>query len=501
MASRDVSACLIVKDAQASLPRCLGSIADLVQELIVVDTGSKDVTPSQAASLGGRVYHFPWTDDFSAARNESLRHATGRWILSLDADEYVDEPNRQKLRGLLASLPDEDAGYVMTVRSLLPSGSPLDLQNVRLFRNHPDIRWKYRVHEQISPAILRLGHPLRGTDVVMEHAGYEDPQVRRRKLERNARLLELDLQDRPDDAFVLFNLGTAYEELGRTDQAIRLLRQSLRLSPPEYSTVRDTYAALLQCHRRLGQRNEAWSVCQEGRRRFPDDVALRFWQGQLLRDQGDLAGAAQCLLELMHTEPAGNLGATDAGLRRHLAPHTLGLVYWEQGRVREAEEQWKALVGAYPAYRASWQMLAEVYLRQKRWTDLEAVIRRFEANAAWAADGAIVRARRHLADKEFTAARAILERVIAQAPDAMAPRYYLMHVLLEEGQDWQAAERALRDLLRIDPRQALGWYNLTALLRRQNRHREAREACTTGRKHCPGDANLAALHKAMRGGR
>ncbi len=501
MVNRAVSACLIVKDAATSLPRGLESIRDFVQEIIVVDTGSRDGTPALAEALGGRVYSFPWTDDFAAARNEALRHAAGPWVLSLDADEYFDDANRRKLRDLLAHLPEEEAAYVMTMRSPMPAGSPLDIQNIRLFRHHPQVRWQYRVHEQVGPAIRRLGHPIHTTDVVIHHAGYQDPQTRGRKLERNARLLELDLHDHPEDAFVLFNLGTAYDELGRTDEAIALLRRSLQLAPPEYSTIRDTYAALLQCHRRLGQRDAAWAVCREGRQRFPDDVALWFAESQLQRDAGDLAGAEQCLLGLMRAKPGAYFGATDAGIRNYVAPHTLGLVYLDAGRTHEAERQWRAIVTEYPFYLASWQMLAELYLRQQRWTELQAVIVRFEAAAEGAAEGAVLRARWHLAKKEFTAARAILDRLIVQSPNALAPRFYLTHVLLGEGKDWAAAERALRELLRVDPTQAQGWYNLTALLRCQNRHREARAACAAGRHHCPGDRNLAALHQAMHGGK
>ncbi len=501
MVRRDVSACLIVKDAKATLPRCLESIRDLVGEFVVVDTGSSDGTPARAEALGARVYHFPWTDDFAAARNEALHHATGRWVLSLDADEYLDEANRAQFRDLTANLPEEDAAYVLTMRSPMPGGSFLDIQNVRLFRNHPRIRWQYRVHEQLGPALARAGHPIRLTGVVIHHAGYQDARTRLRKIERNARLLELDLRDRAEDAFVLFNLGTAYEELGRTEQAIALLRRSLRLAPLEMSTLCDAHAALLQCHRRLGQREEAWAVCREGRQRFPADVVLWFWEAQLRRDQGDLRGAEQCLLGLLRAAPGASLGATDTALRGYVAPHTLGLVYLEQGRLPEAEKLWQAVVAGFPFYRESWQMLGELYFRQQRWADLEAVIRRFEADAGAAEDGAVLRARGHLARKEFGAARGILERLIAQSPDALAPRFYLTHVLLGEGKDWAAAERALRELLRVDPTQAQGWYNLAALLRRQNRHREAREACNTGRRHCPGDRHLAALQQAMHGGK
>jgi tetratricopeptide (TPR) repeat protein len=496
---RDVSACLIVKDAAATLARGLESIRDLMHEIIVVDTGSSDGTPALAEALGARVFHFAWIDDFAAARNEALRHASGPWILSLDADEYFDDDNHRKLRDLLVNLPEHNAAYVFTMRSPMPGGSPLDIQNIRFFRRHPEIRWQYRVHEQLGPAIRRLGYPIHVTDIVIHHAGYEDAQTRRRKIERNARLLELDLRDHRDDAFVLFNLGTAYDELGRADQAIALLRRSLQLSPPEYSTIRDTYAALVQCHRRLGQRDAAWAVCREGRQRFPDDVALWFAESQLRRDAGDLRGAEQCLLGLIRSEPGAYFGATDAGIRSYVAPHTLGLIYLEQGRTPEAEHQWRAVVTQYPFYHASWQMLAELYLRQQRWTELETIIDRFEATAAWAAEGAILRARWHLAKREFAAARGILERLIAQSPTALPPRFYLTHVLLGEGRDWAAAERALRELLRVDPTQAQGWYNLAALLRRQNRLGEARETCAAGLRHCPGDRDLAALHQSMRG--
>ena len=498
MATPDVSACLIVKNAEASLPRCLESIANLVRELIVVDTGSTDATPARAEALGGRCYHFPWVDDFSTARNESIRHATGRWILWLDADEYLDEPNRKKLQTLLAGLPGEDAAYLMTGRSLLANGAPLDCLNTRLFRNHPQIRWHYRVHEQITPAVLALGHPLRSTDIVIAHSGFEDIQVHRGKLQRNLRLLELDLQDNPDDPFVLFNLGTAYADMGRLEEAITALQRSVSLAPREHATARVAALALLQCYRRLGRYNEALAVCLEGRRRNPEDVAFLFWQGQLLLDQRNLAGAERCLSELVRRGPAPAAAMVDAALRGYLAPHTLGLVYSAQGRAAEAEKQWKAVVSTHPFHKPSWEMLAELYLTQQNWTELEAVIDQIQGRPEWAAGAATLRARLHLAKREFGPARAILEQLIQQAPNAMPPRFYLTHVLLQEGKDWEAAERALRDLLAIDPHRAQAWHNLATLLWRQNRNQDALEACAAGCQHCPSDANLAALHQALR---
>src|SRR5262249_35977342 len=96
-----VSLCLIVRNEEANLPACLGSSADLVDEVVVVDTGSIDRTKEVAARLGARVFDFPWVDSFAAARNESLRHATGEWIFWLDAADRLDEENHQRLRALL----------------------------------------------------------------------------------------------------------------------------------------------------------------------------------------------------------------------------------------------------------------------------------------------------------------------------------------------------------------------------------------------------------------
>ena len=84
-----LSICMIVRDEETTLPRCLKSVQDVADEVIVVDTGSKDNTVSIARDFGAKVYHFEWRDDFAAARNESLKYASGDWIFQIDADEEL----------------------------------------------------------------------------------------------------------------------------------------------------------------------------------------------------------------------------------------------------------------------------------------------------------------------------------------------------------------------------------------------------------------------------
>jgi GT2 family glycosyltransferase/tetratricopeptide (TPR) repeat protein len=464
-----VSLCMIVKNEEVNLPSCLLSTADLVDEAIVVDTGSTDETKTVAAKHGAHVHDFVWVDDFAAARNESLRHANGDWIFWMDGDDRVDDENRAKLRALFATLKDENVAYVMKCRCMPDpeTGTATVVDHVRLFRNRPDVRWQYRVHEQILPGVRRVGGEVRTTDIVIQHVGYLDAGLRGRKQERDVRLLELDLAQHPDDPFILFNLGWSYEELRKPAEALPLLRRSLALSHPADSIVRKAYTLVMECHRQLGQPEEALTVCQEGRRYYPDDAQLLFQEALLCRELGDPAGAEGCFLRLLETNEGPHFASVAEGLRGHKARHNLAIVYHEQGRLAEAEAQWKAALDEQQSFTPSWLGLGELYLAQARFRELDLVIAQLEGRASGNGDAVAVsalRARRHIALKEFSAARNILEEAIDLKPGATYLWIVLSHALLQEGKDWERAEEALRTVLQLDPGNAEARNNLAILL-------------------------------------
>jgi tetratricopeptide (TPR) repeat protein len=442
--------------------------------VIVVDTGSTDATKSVAAKHGARVYDFTWVDDFAAARNESLRHATGNWIFWMDGDDRVDDENRAKLRELFASLKDENVAYAMKCRCLPDpeTGTATVVDHVRLFRGRPDIRWQYRVHEQILPAVRQLGGEVRATDIVIQHVGYVDAGLRGRKQERDVRLLEMDLAENPDDPFILFNLGWSYEELRKPAEALPLLRRSLERSHPADSIVRKAYTLVTECHRQLGQPEEALAVCQQGRRYYPDDAQLLFQEALLCRELGDRAGAEGCFLRLLETTERPHFASVAEGLRGHKARHNLAIVYHEQGRLVEAEAQWKAALDEQSSFTPSWLGLGELYLAQSRFGDLDQVIAQLEGRASGNGDAVEVsalRARRHIALKEFSAARDLLDEAIGRKPGAVYLWIVLSHALLQEGKDWDLAEEALREVLRLDPGNAEARSNLALLLEHAQR--------------------------------
>jgi tetratricopeptide (TPR) repeat protein len=454
---------MIVRDEEASLPRCLQSASDLFHEIIVVDTGSRDGTRAVAEGLGARVFEFPWQDDFSAARNESLRHATGNWVFWLDADEWLDETNRQRLRSLFTGLGNRPDGWVMKQlclqRAALP-GQPAEgdaiVEQVRLFPRRRDVAWEHRVYEQVAPSIRQIGGVLRFADVLVHHAGYADAPGYLRKMERNLRLAELEHRDKPHDPYVLYLLGMFHQMLGRAAQSVEFLRRAAGICPPSASYGAKLHALLTQGWQRQGRRSEALAACRQGQTSYPADAELRWLECTLAEELGDLEGAERGYRALIPL-------ASDPRLRGWVR-HRLALLCRRRRQFAEAETLWLTAVAEQPAFAVAWLELAELYLAAGRWEEVEKIARQTEGPLGRPEDAAVLRSRVFLFRKEYAAARRVLEEAIQQWPRALRLRQALSHVLLLEGRDPAAAEKALRDVLALDPGNAQARENLARLL-------------------------------------
>ena len=204
-----LSVCLIVKNEEQFLPQCLQSVREIAHQIVVVDTGSTDRTIEIAQQYGAEVHHFEWCDDFSAARNAALEHATGDWILVLDADEELPaashEPLLRELRKpdvVAWRLPIIDAGREDEGRTYVP----------RLFRNAPGLFFAGRVHEHVFASVearrQEWGLDNRLGSATLVHHGYTKELTRdRNKVERNLRLLERALEESPRDPNLLMSHG------------------------------------------------------------------------------------------------------------------------------------------------------------------------------------------------------------------------------------------------------------------------------------------------------
>ncbi len=192
-----ISACVITKNEEKNIQRWMDNLRGIADEMIVVDTGSKDRTVELAQAGGASVYHFAWRNDFSAAKNFALDKARGDWIIFLDADEYFSEPTRKKLRAMLAKIHGNRK--IMGISSRLYN-IDADRNNAinttavqqRIFRNSKQLRYEGRIHEYLS-------HPGRKpmefamSDFVIYHTGYSSSLTRVKNV-RNLLLLLLDIQ-------------------------------------------------------------------------------------------------------------------------------------------------------------------------------------------------------------------------------------------------------------------------------------------------------------------
>lgn len=218
-----VSLCMIVKDEEEMLPRCLAAAAPAVDEIVVVDTGSSDRTIEIARSFGARVIERAWTGDFSAARNVAFDAATCDWMLVLDADEVLVAEDVGAFRELLGKTWRE-AFHVTEINYTgeLGDGAATTHTALRLFRNRPRHRYSGRLHEQIV-GTLPAGLPERfeASAVRIEHYGYLGAvRDAKEKSRRNVELLLRQLDESGESPFLRFNLGSEYTAVGDMESAL-----------------------------------------------------------------------------------------------------------------------------------------------------------------------------------------------------------------------------------------------------------------------------------------
>jgi tetratricopeptide (TPR) repeat protein len=485
-----VSCFLIVRNEEARLPTCLASIAGLFDETVVIDTGSTDLSREIARGWGARVVQFAWCDSFAAARNEGLRQTEGDWVFYLDADEYLDDINRNKLRHLLKTLGDENSAYLLRIRCRLArdQGSTVLADQVRLFRRHPNHVWRYRVHEQILPALSSTGTSMQETGIAIEHAGYQEPHQARIKLERNLRLLLLDHEAFPRHPYILLYLGWTYLDLGQPAEALPFLERCRALAEPGVTCLPRLYALHVEALRQLGRVDEAVAVCRAGRTCFATDAGLGLHEALLLRQQGDLEQAEGCLRRLLEVYPSTqSYAAAFEGLDGYLSRYHLGQVLLGQGRPVEAEAEWRAALAEQPGFAPAQVELGELLLAQGRWDELDHLVE--SIGSAGTLETALLEARGLLARGQPGEARTRLEETSRRFPETIGPHVLLTRAFLEEGRE-DKAEESLRYVLRRDPRQVDCWRNLAKLLRNQNRTRETLDVCLEARQYFPDDPDL-----------
>ncbi|WAH42649.1 glycosyltransferase family 2 protein [Alicyclobacillus fastidiosus] len=298
-----LSACMIVKNERHTIEKCLSSLHGVVDEIIVIDTGSTDNTPDIATQYGAKVFSFTWDNDFSHARNESLRHATGDWILVIDADEYLDET--QKL-GLRTFLEQTDAEGVFVVQknylgSLQHITKSMPIRVMRLFRRGH--LYSGAIHEQVADSVQRTGRPIATFDLDLHHIGYTEEFVKTKsKSQRNTNLLKAALVDDPNNLFHRSNLIAEYVLARDFQGSAALAEETFKYLMGIPKNAWPNFAPRIMLHWvaslwEIGQKDKALKVCKDGIQFFPWLTDIKKLYADMLTGQGDWIQAEKVLME------------------------------------------------------------------------------------------------------------------------------------------------------------------------------------------------------------
>ncbi len=357
-----ISLCMIVRDEEEWLGRCLAAVQDGVDEMIIVDTGSRDATVEIARSFGATVLFHEWTGDFSEARNIGLNAASGDWIVWLDADEIFAEGDAAKMRELAGRTWREC--YRMDMVHFLgdaDDGEQAMHAPWKLFRNRPEYRFKDRIHEQIGHAFpgYLLDERFEHAPLRIDHYGYlGQVRVDRGKSDRNLKLLLSQLEDGEDSAFVHFNVGSEYSVI-LTEEAQAKALEHFRIAYRKVTgdlnfklqgflpSLVLRYVRSLRAHQEYEEMDEACTLIHE---HFPSFTDVVFEQALAALDRGDAAQARELLEQCLELGDAPAIYSPTIGCGSYLAELRLAHLDVQEGRIDDAIARYRAVRSEQPGY-------------------------------------------------------------------------------------------------------------------------------------------------------
>jgi glycosyltransferase involved in cell wall biosynthesis len=216
---------MIVKNEEKYLRDCLESVKDIVNEIIIVDTGSTDKTIDIANEYNAKVYNFEWINDFSAARNFALSKSTGEWILYLDADERLDSESKEEI--LRRTEKPRKIAFKCSVKSIDSNGSrDNSMRYTRLFAYDPNIRFMGRVHEQIENSLKSNDYLIADSKILINHIGYNvSVSEKKAKAKRNLELLLKEYKHNPSPYYE-FQMANTYKILEDEENAVKYFQSA-----------------------------------------------------------------------------------------------------------------------------------------------------------------------------------------------------------------------------------------------------------------------------------
>jgi tetratricopeptide (TPR) repeat protein len=457
---------MIVKDEADQLTDCLKSVQGLVDEICVVDTGSRDNTLEIAKSFKARTSVFIWCDDFAAARNESLRLCTKDWILVLDADERIAPQDVRRLRQL--SHGPGDCCYRLTTRNYTnaasvaefrpcPPGDPFakgfagwfPSTKARFFPNRKGAKFEGKIHELVNRSLEQLGLRMTDCDVPVLHYPYTKSLEKvREKQELYLRLGHDKVQSDPKDPTAYVELANQYADVGDYTQAAAHYREALRLDPSNAAILKDL-GGMLHLLKRDEESRQALHLALK-----LNPGLAEAWRnlGVVLADAKDWQGAIECFQQGITNDPLWKEG-----------PRYLSVALEGVNRLAEATVEARKALEALPHSAECLHLYIHQMLRLERRTEARAVLQSLIAGGAGSPE-------LHNAIGELYFYDGMLEEskeyFMRGGEAGLGPAYNNLGVVLFKQGRFGEARTAFENCLRVDPAHRGAQSNLEKAVKR-----------------------------------
>jgi glycosyltransferase involved in cell wall biosynthesis len=354
-----LSLCAIVKNEEGRLAKCLNSAKSIVDEFVVLDTGSTDRTIEVAQNVGAKVYQFPWNNDFSAARNEALKYVMGDWVLVLDADETLTPKIKSQIRQVI-EMPE----YILINLLRYEVGAnqaPYSMVS-RLFRNHPEIKFSRPYHAIVDDSISeilrkepdwQIGHL---EAVAILHEGYQQEAINKQnKFAKAKAAMEEFICTNPNDPYVCSKLGALYVESGKVGEGVELLQRGIASKQANMDVMYELHYHLGIAYTRNQDIRKAVSHYQAAIKLVVMPILkLGAYNnlGNLLKGLGDLRSAKSAYEMTIRIDPTFATGH-----------YNLGMTLKALGLFMDAISAYQRAVQLNPDYADVYQNLGVVWLK------------------------------------------------------------------------------------------------------------------------------------------
>ncbi|MCA1202388.1 glycosyltransferase [Priestia flexa] len=350
-----LTVCMIVKDEEKVLRRCLESITGIADEIIIADTGSIDRTRDIALEYSNKVFDYKWENDFSKARNFAATKASGEWILVIDADEFVDRDSFFKFKEDLKNSPsNSDILAVQIVNFVGENGKNTSLNyHERLYKNDGTISYYRSIHELL---MSKNSEEHRGfSDLQIYHSGYMKNVVDEKdKSKRNLSLLKNKKEKEPVDYYFL---GNEYDHLGDLEKAIKYYKKGFQLKDdPNSDWVKKLLLRLVNTLHRAEKDMEAIEIIDSCEKIYPFIVDFKFFRGKIYFENGDLLKSKQVFEEILLKKD--ELEAEKSSDYLEFLPHKfLGEIYEGENDLHSAVSHYSQALSINDADDYTWMKL------------------------------------------------------------------------------------------------------------------------------------------------